>query len=66
MRSKPRLKMELLPCIVNAEVAQARHIRYLPRDTLTSTLEKQAKIHDGDIPLSGKTVRPFFHLMELN
>jgi len=49
MRSKPRLKMKLLPCIVNAEVAEARHVRNLARDALPRTLKKQTEIHDGGV-----------------
>ena len=65
MSSKSRFKMKLLPRVVDAEVAEPRHVRYLARDTLPRPLEKHAKIHTGGIPLSGKTARPFFPLNEI-
>jgi hypothetical protein len=57
--------MKLLPRVGGAEVAEPRHVRHLARDALPRPLEKHAKIHTGGIPLSGKTVRPIFHLVEL-
>ena len=54
MRSKPWLKMKLLPRIVGAEVAESRHVRYLARNALSRPLKKQAKIHDDGLLNSRK------------
>ena len=60
MRSKSWLKTKLLPRIVNADVAEARHVRYLARDALPRTFEKQAEIHDDGLSNIVKQVRPKF------
>ena len=43
--SKVGDKVELLPHIVHADVAQPRHVRYLPRDALARTLEEKTEVH---------------------
>ena len=45
MRSRAWLKMEFLPRVVNADVAQTRHVGDLARDPLPRTLEKKTKVH---------------------
>jgi hypothetical protein len=40
MSSRPGFKVQLLPRIPHAKIAQPRHVGNLPRDALTSTLEK--------------------------
>ena len=36
--------VQLLPRVIGTEIAESRHVRYLPRDAPTRTLEKQADI----------------------
>ena len=49
MRPKACFKVELLPRVVDAEVAEPRHVRHLARDTLHRKQEKHAEIHDGGL-----------------
>ena len=44
MRTWPRLKMEFLPRIVQAQVAESRHVGDLARDALPRPLKKQASV----------------------
>ena len=41
MSSRPGFKVQLLPRILHAKIAQPRHVRYLPRNALTRTLEEK-------------------------
>ena len=49
MRPKACFKVELLPHVGGAEVAEPRNVRYLARNALPRPLEKHAEIHDGGL-----------------
>jgi hypothetical protein len=54
MSSRPSFKVQLLPRILYAKIAQSRHVRYLSRDALAGAFKEKTDVQFLNLILNRK------------